>query len=57
MDEPTLAYWFSEDMVSSFFLFRLPDEWSALFALEKQAPGHTVDSDQPFEYVGLTILP
>ena len=34
MDEPTLAYWFSEDMVSSFFLFRLPDEWSGLFALE-----------------------
>ena len=57
VDEGALGHWFSEDMISSFFLFRLPPELAPVFALERQAPGAAVDSEEEFEFVGLTIVP
>jgi hypothetical protein len=58
VDDPTLLRWHSEDMISRFFLLRLPPEWSYVFALSKEAPGWTVNC--PLEEsvpIGLTIVP
>jgi hypothetical protein len=57
LGDPDVFHWFSDDMVSSFFLFRLPEPWAGVFALEREARGYTVGSTADFEVVGLTVVP
>lgn len=57
LDDDTVGYWFSEDMVSSFFLFELPPEFAVLFVLERPLPGRLLGSENEAEYIGLTIVP
>ena len=55
-DDPSIMHWFSDDMVASFFFFRMPPPWAPVFALERDAPGWAVNSEEDFVPIGLTIV-